>query len=412
MTAATFKSTIERTLSPRMHSPLASELGDIAGARAFMAGRTAHISGVSAAGDVLTIRLTAPAGDLPTRLAQSAFCAVPANTPRTPDTVRTIPMAGPYRIASVMPRQGVVLTRNPNYHGNRPRNPARIEFAIGMSSRTAVAQVEHGTADVTSSVPASEDAHLTARYGGKQYFTELAPQLDFFALNTQRPLFADVRTRLAVNYAIDRAALDRLGDEYVRLPEHETDHYIPPGTPGYHDSQFFPTVPELAEARALASPRASNTLIFDACDIAPCSQQAQVVKTDLARIGLRVEVKTMPDEVIAAKLATPGTHWDMAWQGWLPDYRDPSAMLNFLLSGGTPLPRLADPVFQARLAAADRLSGTRRYLAYLQLDADLTREAAPLVAYGNLHSRVFVSARVGCTVEGVYGMDLGALCLR
>ena len=35
--------------------------------------------------------------------------------------------------------------------------------------------------------------------------------LTFLALNTRRPLFADVRLRRAANYAIDRGALSRLG---------------------------------------------------------------------------------------------------------------------------------------------------------------------------------------------------------
>jgi len=49
---------------------------------------------------------------------------------------------------------------------------------------------------------------------------------------------------------------------------------------------------------------------------------------------------------------------------------------------------------------------------YTRLDADLTRDAAPLVAFGNLSSRQFLSARVGCAFDSVYGLDLGALCRR
>ena len=64
VTAQTFKHTIERTLNPRMRSPLASQFADIVGARAFMAGKAAHITGVIARGSTLTIRLTAPAPSL------------------------------------------------------------------------------------------------------------------------------------------------------------------------------------------------------------------------------------------------------------------------------------------------------------------------------------------------------------
>ena len=60
VTAQTFKYTIERTLTPRMRSPLAPEFRDIVGASAYMAGKATHISGVVAHRNALTIRLTAP----------------------------------------------------------------------------------------------------------------------------------------------------------------------------------------------------------------------------------------------------------------------------------------------------------------------------------------------------------------
>jgi hypothetical protein len=87
-------------------------------------------------------------------------------------------------------------------------------------------------------------------------------------------------------------------------------------------------------------------------------------------------------------------------------------MLNELLDDPSAGPTLDDPAYQRRLAAADRLSGPRRYLALGKLDIDLARNAAPLVAFGEDSSFDFFSARIGCQVYGVYGMDLGALCLR
>jgi ABC-type transport system substrate-binding protein len=45
VTAQTFKGSIERTLNPRTHSPLAQFLSDVAGARAYMAGKTSQITG-------------------------------------------------------------------------------------------------------------------------------------------------------------------------------------------------------------------------------------------------------------------------------------------------------------------------------------------------------------------------------
>ena len=46
--------------------------------------RSAHIAGVIARANTLTIRLIEPAPNLPARLAQPAFCAVPSDTPTDP----------------------------------------------------------------------------------------------------------------------------------------------------------------------------------------------------------------------------------------------------------------------------------------------------------------------------------------
>ena len=62
--------------------------------------------------------------------------------------------------------------------------------------------------------------------------------------------------------------------------------------------------------------------------------------------------------------------------------------------------------------AAARLSGAERYLTYARLDADLARNAAPLVALGKLYSPELFSARIGCQIYGVYGVDLAALCIN
>lgn len=426
VTAQTFKDTIERSLNPKMKSPVAYEFADIVGARAYMAGKAEHISGVIARADTLTIKLGAPAPDLPARVTEPAFCAVPPDTPIDPNGVRVIPSAGPYRVASYTPGEGVVLTRNPNYHGSRPHRLARIEVAVGIPGGRAVADVLAGTADYANNgeiAGAGDDATVAARYGPgspaaksgrQQYFiVDALHALDFLALNTHRPAFADVRLRRAVSYAIDRAALARLGDGLLALPDEPTDDYLPPGVPGYTDVHAYPLTPNLAKARALASGRAGTTVVLYTCNASPCDEQAQIIKTDLAAVGLRVEVKAFPIGTLFTKLATPGEPFDMGWEALAPDYLDPDAILNTLLEDGTVVPTFDDPAYRARLAAAARLTGTRRYLTYARLDANLVRNAVPLIAWGDVSFHDLFSKRMGCqTYVPAYGLDLAALCIK
>ena len=112
-----------------------------------------------------TIRLLAPAPDFLSRIALPAFCAVPSNTPIK--EVREIPSAGPYYVTSYTPGQAVVLARNPNYHGSRPHHFARIELAVGISTKRAFHEIEAGSADYTRfglvSVHHDRRARLAAR---------------------------------------------------------------------------------------------------------------------------------------------------------------------------------------------------------------------------------------------------------
>ena len=423
VTAETFKDTIERTLSPAMKSPAASQFADIVGARAYMARETPNISGVIARGDTLTIHLTAPAPDFPSRIAEPFFCAVPDNTPVDPNGRRDIPSAGPYQVASYTPGQGIVLTRNPNYHGSRPHRLARIALDVNVSPTRAISQVKEGRADyaLDGEVTAASAASLAPRYGPgspaakrghQQYFVTPNDDIDFLALNTHRPLFANARLRQAVNYAINRAALARLGDGYSPLPEPATDNYLPPGIPGYSNRRVYPLTPNLAKARELAKGQPHRTAVFYTCPRPVCAEQAQIIKTDLAAIGIGLRVKAFQGTIRYVKFATPGEPFDIGYVGWSADYPDPDDFLNLHLENPTILPPLDSPAYRAQLAAAARLSGARRYLTYSRLNASLSRNAAPFVAYGNPATHELFSARMGSQTYGFYGLDLAALCIK
>jgi YVTN family beta-propeller protein len=429
VTAETFKYTIERTLDPRMNSPARLFATDIAGEPAYEARRTAHISGVVAGVNRLTIKLVRPSGDLPARLAMAFFCAVPVGTPVDPHGLHVIPSAGPYYVASYEPGQGAVLKRNPNYAGGRPHRLAEIDLTTGVGRAQTVAQIEAGTADYAlDGVPPSADATLAHRFGPasaaakaghQRYFANPLLLTYFLALNTSRPLFANVHMRRAVNYAIDRTALARLGIVSNRFPSKPSDQYLPPGIPGFRDVHIYPLTPNVDRARSFARGRGRDAVLYT-CNSVPCAQSAQIIKTDLDAIGLDVEVRAFPLEVLFGKVATRKEPFDLATVGWGADYPDPADFLNLLLDGHSIRARgnvnyayFDDPQYNHELEAAARLAGPKRYQAYAGLDVELARNAAPWVAVANPTNRDFFSPRMGCEVyQPVYGIDLAALCIR
>jgi YVTN family beta-propeller protein len=423
VTAQDFKYELERVLSPHMKSLYAPDYGNIVGARAFSQGRSGDLTGVTVQGDKLTIRLVTPAANLPALLAQPQMCAVPPDTPMDPAGVRVISSAGPYRIASFAPGQGVVLTLNPAYKGDRPHRSARIDVAVDVPIKRAIANVESGRADLLpySSYTAAEVLEFergygrvsaASRNGHQQYFVSATPELDFFAFNTHRALFKSARLRRAVNYALDRVALAKLGDYFVPLPERPATHYLPPEIPGYSKTQVYPLSPDLSRARKLASGYQRSKVVLYTCSAYPCPEQAEIVRTDLAAIGLRVQVRTFGTDSLFDLESKRDPQFDMAWAGWIPDAIDPASLFDTLLETDEAVPTFVDPAVRRELDTANQLTGVKRSNAYAHLDRQIALRQAPLAAFGNIYWRWFLSARTGCEKFGVYGVDLGALCNR
>jgi YVTN family beta-propeller protein len=427
VTAETFKHTIDRALSAQDEAYERGFFGDIVGEAAFNAGRTKRLAGVTARGNELQIRLTAPAPDLPARLAMLTFCAVPDDTPDIPQT-QPIPAAGPYYIAASSSSQ-LVLKRNPNYHGGRPRLAREIIYSFGEQYADAVRSVAQGRSDYVSSVqllldasiPASLSARLARRYGPgsslaraghQQYFTDPTVTLDFFALNVKRHLFASTRVRQAVNYAIDRQAMVAVaGPYYGGLP---TGHYLPPGMPGSLPDPVYPLgTPGLVRARALTRGlHATATMLT--CNTAACIQTAQVVQSELRPIGIKVDIDSSPIDVMSTRMATSNS-WDLGWETFSYDFADPSDYISGLFdpklygwSGG--LGGLSSH-WIAAIRRAFALTGEARLRTYGRLDDELALKDAPILAWATESARDFFSARIGCEIyQPIYGIDLGRLC--
>ena len=201
-----------------------------------------------------------------------------------------------------------------------------------------------------SSLLATGPGARPRRADGSSTSSTRSSGFDFLALNTHRPLFRDARLRQAVNYAIDRRALARLGDAFS-YPLRPTDHYLPPGVPGFRDVSIYPFTPDLAKARRLAGGKRRTAVLYT-CNLSPCDQQAQIVKTDLATIGIEVQVKTFPLDALFTRVGTKGEPFDLAWGGWVADYPDPDNFLNLLLEGGHPDLRRPGLQAQARRRGA------------------------------------------------------------
>jgi CSLREA domain-containing protein len=427
VTPAAFARSLERALRPDGLSPGAPYFDDVVGAAAYRAGTTERISGVETTATTLRITLAAPNGTLLARLATPFACAVP---PSTPDHPSALPdAAGPYYVSSYAPGESVTLTANPAYPGHRPREFGAIEVAITDDAAAALARVESGAADYTASgVPVAERGRLgtafgpaspAAAAGAQRYFENPSALLRNLALNTERTLFADARVRRAVNIAVNREALAAIqGDT-------PSDQYIPPGVAGFVDHDLYPLDPgaeDVARARALVEAAGAVGALAKmyTCASPACVQVAATVQSNLAAIGITVSVEQFSRATQIAKTQTRGEPFDLSYLGWGADYLDPANFTRDLLhgskisaTGSVNTSYFDDPYWNARMDAANALSGDARNRAFADLDRDLGRDAAPMVAYASGRRSDFFAERIGCQRwSAIFGVELGALCLR
>ncbi len=307
VTAETFRATIERALSPKLATgghpnDVAAILPDVVGAAAYAAGRAPHISGITARGDTLTIRLTRAAGDLSARLRTSFFCPVPIGTPAVPGGGKTtpIPMAGPYYVASAGGGQ-VVRGAEPELHRRPPaphrahrlhrwRQRGRRHLARRTRARR-LRQREHRDARPGRTARARRLARPGIRPGESRRAARAArgtcrvpsPGIDGIAFNTQRPLFRDARMRRAASYALDRRALAAV---YAEPP---TDRLVPVAIGGSGGEHRLSGRTRSGQRRA-GSPAPGRTARRPSTSAAiPTSRRiAEIVRANLAEIGIDV----------------------------------------------------------------------------------------------------------------------------
>ena len=420
VTARAFTDALERILNPAMKSDNVVLVESIVGAQAMLDGTTTKLAGAVANARTLTLRLTKPVADFVTTL--TGLCAVPESLPVDPEGAKApLPSPAPYFVAQYVPGERIVLERNRFYKGARPQHVDRFDVELGVDIATAFGRVEDGSADYALGPPTyfvENAARLARRYGVNkaQFFVIPAPGVRMLALNASRPLFkANVKLRQAVNFAVDRRALTR---EFGAYAGTVTDQYLPSTMPGHVPARIYPlSGPDLKKARALANGnrRSRRAVLYTLA--APVElAQAEILKRNLAAIGIELEIQRFPIALLFQKLATPGEPFDIGRINW--GFVDPS-LLGFLFDGRTiGRPGFGNwsyfdsPTFNRKLDRASKLPlGPERSRAYGQIDVELSRDAAPAIPYGVANAFTLVSSRVGCVVANP-SLDFTAVCLK
>jgi peptide/nickel transport system substrate-binding protein len=158
------------------------------------------------------------------------------------EAFRTKPVGtGPYKLVEYEMNSRIVLERNEDYFGTKPKIK-RITINIIKDPSARTAAIQSGQVDLTVNIPVREAERLGKQEG---LSAEINPITRIILLQVRNDLgFADKAVRLAAHHAIDKAALSKAfyGGAAVPLSVLAT-----PGTPAYLDDYTFKYDPALSK---------------------------------------------------------------------------------------------------------------------------------------------------------------------
>lgn len=116
--------------------------------------------------------------------------------------------SGPFVVKEWLQGSHITFVRNPYYWevGKPYLDDVRYDFTIDDNARMLALQ--SGQAQAVDGVPFSEVAHLKTDSGVYVQFTTV-PYFEGLWLNHKRPEFADLNVRQALQYAVDKAAINK-----------------------------------------------------------------------------------------------------------------------------------------------------------------------------------------------------------
>jgi peptide/nickel transport system substrate-binding protein len=347
--------------------------GYIVGAAAYDKGKAQSISGITAddSSGQITIKLTQPYGAFGNVLAFPSSGLVPSGTPMTNLPNNPPSGDGPYMFTNVQPNKGYTLTQNPKFAAqNISGIPAghlkniTVKYVSTPSQEaTQVLANQADSFDPADEIPGSLLAQIKSQ-ASNRYAPETTAQNYYFFLNVKTKPFSSQLVREAVNYAVDRRALQRLGAGFITpacffLPPQLIGH--PTGPCPYGDPN---AAPDLAKAKQLVqqSGMAGTPVTVWGENVSPRKDYIDYYTSVLNQIGFKATEKLTARAVYfttIGNLKTPNVQTGFA--DWQQDFPNPIDFY-LLLDAKSIQPvnnqnfsLVNDPHIQSELAALDKV---------------------------------------------------------
>ena len=261
--------------------------------------------------DPLTVRIVAnrPAADLPYILSSTEGAIISPRALQNPDLDRNPVGSGPYVLTEFQLNERAVFTRREGYWDPEAAPAARIEMVNLTNDSARLSALRSGQYDMALMKLSQYEqlGSLPDRFTTKYY--PPAPTYTV-GLNTARPNIDNKLVRQAMNWAIDREAINKsllggqcapLGQPLSQLyPGHLTN---PPISYGYDPEKARRL---LAEAGV---PNGFKMRMLVGANLSPENQMAAAVQAQLAQVGIDVEIVALAGAQLYPSW-TPGSEYE------------------------------------------------------------------------------------------------------
>jgi peptide/nickel transport system substrate-binding protein len=371
--AADIKYGVERSFAPELSGGLGYHKALLVGGDKYTGPyKGQELASIETPDDsTIVFKLSKPFGDWPWIASMPAFSPVPKKADTDPAHYGEKPVAsGPYQVKSYAPGSKLELERNPNW--DKTSDPARtglpdsIVFDMGLQADVVNQRLiadsgdDKFAASTGTSVPAALIPRVTGDPAVKaRVATSPSGALEYLAMNNKRPALANPAVRKAIQYAVDKQAVQVAegGPEYGG--EIATT-LITPGMDGYSKFDLYPAPPAGDPEKAksmLAAAGVKNLSLVIAAD-ADNTKPAEAIQQGLKRAGITVTIKPYDSDTLTEVTTGPKGDYDLTVSSWLPDF--PSAIGNIqplfasseIGNGGYNMSRYSNPKVDAAIAAA------------------------------------------------------------
>jgi peptide/nickel transport system substrate-binding protein len=341
------------------------------------------VSGIETPNDTTIIfHLTAPTGDLLYRLAMPAAAPIPPEVAgcftKAGEYGRYVMSSGPYMIkgedaldisscdtlkpiSGFDPTKFIVFVRNPNYDPStddptvRENNVDGVVITIDTNTDDIYQKIQAGELD-GNGYPAGEPPAPILR----QYLTDpsLKPLLHvdsgdrtwYIWMNLLVPPFDDIHVRKAVNYVMDKAALQKAwgGPTHGQIATSiepptvlaTTADYDPYPSPN-HEGDVQAAMDEMKQSKydsnhdGKCDASVCNNVLMINRNYAPWTDMGPVIQNSLAQIGINVKIRELDSSTAYTTDQTVKNLVPIAANaGWGKDYADPSTFGVLFISSG------------------------------------------------------------------------------